>query len=191
MPKIIIVTGTPGVGKTVLAKLIVAKTRFEFLNLGNLIRQEKLYRQFDRSRSSYIIDPARLRRRLAGIFKSNTSGLVIETHWLGSFLPSRSGMAAVVVRTDPVLLAKRLKARGWSKKKIWENAEAELIDLSLYESVELLGKHRVYQIDATSKSPRDLMSAAWRFLSGEKRWDGWTPNWLDRYDPIDLRKRIF
>ena len=191
MQRILVVTGTPGTGKSVLARLVAAKQKAELVNLGELIKENKLYREYDRTRRSYIIDEKRLRKSLLDLFNSyRRNDLVIETHWLGKFMPQRPGMTAVVIRTDPVVLAARLKKRRWAKKKIWENVEAELIDLSLYESLKLLGRGRVYQVDATHKPPRELLSAVSRLISGGQGWDGSTPNWLERYDPIELSRKI-
>jgi adenylate kinase len=188
---IIIVTGTPGVGKTALSKLLAKETQSVYLNLGEHVRKEKLYTRFDRSAKSYIIDERQLRYSLYDFFKSHPQRrLVIEAHWLGSFMPKRPRMVAVVVRLDPVVLAGRLKARNWPRKKVWENVEAELIDLSLYESLKFLGAKRVYQIDATRKQPRQLVQEALRLMSTGKGWNRLTPNWLIRYDPVELSRKI-
>ena len=191
LQKILIVTGTPGTGKTVLAKLIAEKEKAELVNLGELIKKKKLYRRYDRSRRSYIIDEKRLRKSLLTLFNSyRGKDLVIETNWLGKFMPKRSGMTAVVIRADPVVLAGRLERRGWAKRKIWENVEAELIDLSLYDSLKFLGGRRVYQVDATRKRPGELLRTVSKLISGDRGWEGFTPNWLERYDPIELSRKI-
>ncbi len=191
MESIIIVTGTPGVGKTVLAKLLATETGSDYLNVGEHVRNRKLYRRFDRSARSYIIDERRLRRSLEQFLKSRDKRkLVVETHWLGRFMPKRPGMVAVVVRLDPVILARRLLARRWPKRKVWENVEAELIDLSLYESLKFLGANRVYQINSTRKKAKELGQEALRLTSTRRGWDGSTPNWLAQYDPIELSRKI-
>jgi len=191
LQRIIIVTGTPGVGKSELSRLLARETQSELINLGELVKREKLYRRFDPSTRSYIIDERRTRRCLQGIFTSSTGKrLVVETHWLGKFMPKRLGMVAIVVRLDPLILARRLNARKWPKRKTWENVEAELIDLSLYESLNFLGPKRVYELDATRKRPRELLKEALRILSVGEGWDGQTPNWLARYDPVVLSRKV-
>jgi adenylate kinase len=188
---IIIVTGTPGVGKTVLSRQLSTKTNSRHLNLGEFVKKEKLYSGYDRSTKSYIIDEKRTRRSLSGLFRSSsTKRMVIETHWLGGFMPKGTGMMSIVLRLDPLVLAKRLKARKWPRRKVWENVEAELIDLSLYEALKFLGQKRVYQIDATRKRHPKILNEALRLLSEGKGWDGSTPNWLARYDPIELSRKL-
>ncbi len=192
LPKIIIVTGTPGVGKTVLAKLLAKKIGFTFLSLGDLVRKERLHKGFDRKARSFIIDVLSVRRKLEGYFEDHREkGIVFEIHSVSSILPKTRGMVAIVLRLDPVILAKRLHARNWPKLKIWENVESEMIDVSLYDSLKVLGKTRVIEINATRKRPEELVSEILRELSRNKGWSlKSSPDWLKKYDPILLSRKI-
>jgi len=192
LAKIIIVIGTPGVGKTVIGKLLARETGFTFLSLGDIVRSRKLHKGFDRRSRSYIVDERAVERRLRSYFEDHRGkGIVFETHFVSSIVHRTRGMVAVVLRLDPGVLARRLRARNWPKRKIWENLEAEIIDLSLYDALEVLGKSRVYEIDATGKRPRKIVREVLKVLS---RKEGWrlnsTSNWLEKYDPILLSKRI-
>jgi adenylate kinase len=192
LPKIIIVTGTPGVGKTVLAKLLAKRTGFSFLSLTDLVKKEGLHKGFDSQSRSHIINEPAVIRRLKGYFEDHREkGVVFETHSLGAFLRKTRGMVVVVLRLDPVVLAKRLRARNWPKLKIWENVEAEMIDVSLYDSLKVLGKTRVFEINATGKRPEQLIREILRALSRNRAWSmKLSPNWLEKYDPIFLSRRI-
>jgi adenylate kinase len=192
LPKIIIVTGTPGVGKTVLAKLLAKRTGFAFLSLSDLVKKEELHKGFDRRARSYIINDPAVRTRLKDYFGDHREkGVIFESHSLGSFLHKTRGMVVVVLRLDPVALAKRLRARNWPKPKIWENVEAEMIDVSLYDSLKVLGETRVFEINATGKRPEQLIREIVRALSRNKGWNvKSSPDWLGKYDPILLSRRI-
>ena len=192
LPKIIIVTGTPGVGKTVLARLVAKETGFNFLSLGEMVRSEGLHKGFDRKAKSYVIDEGSVRRRLRDDFASHQeTGIVLETHSVNSILPKTRGVVAIVLRLDPVILAKRLRARNWSKLKIWENVESEMIDVSLYDSLKVLGKRRVLEIDTTGKRPKELLHEVFKVLSRNKGWSRKSsPDWLKKYDPILLSRKI-
>ncbi len=192
MPKIIIVTGTPGVGKTTVGKLLAERLGSEFLSLGDLVKKQRLHKGFDRSARSYIIDEPAVRRMLKGYLKDHREKrIVFETHSFNSILQKTHGMVTVVLRLDPLVLARRLKERNWPKLKIWENVEAELIDLSLYDSLKVLGNRGVYEIDATGKSPGNLVR---EILMALHRGKGWSmkslPNWLGKYDPVLLSRKI-
>jgi adenylate kinase len=190
--KIIIVTGTPGVGKTVLARLLAKKIGFTFSSLGDLVRKERLHKGFDRRARSYIIDERSVRRELQGYFEDHREkGIVFESHSVSSILPKTRGMVAIVLRLDPVVLAKRLQARNWPKLKIWENVESEMIDVSLYDSLKVLGKTRVLEIDTTGKRPKELVREILKVLSRNQGWNlKSSPDWLNKYDPIVLSRKI-
>jgi adenylate kinase len=190
--KIIIVTGTPGVGKTVLARLLAKKIGFTFSSLGDLVRKERLHKGFDRRTRSYIIDERSVRRKLQSYFEDHQEkGIVFETHSVNSIIPKTRGTVAIVLRLDPVVLAKRLHARNWPKLKIWENVESEMIDVSLYDSLKVLGKTRVLEIDATGKRPGELVCEILKVLSRNKGWSlKSSPDWLKKYDPILLSRKI-
>ena len=191
MQNVIIVAGTPGVGKTALSRTLARKTGSLYLNLGEFVKENKLFTRYDRQSQSYTINERRLQEALKQFFETHKNkAILIETHWLGRFMRRRPGMVALVVRLDPVVLAKRLKSRDWRKQKIWENVESELIDLSLYESVKFLGPGHVYQVDATRKKHRELVREAMHLLHSGSGWDGLTPNWLEKYDPVVLSRKI-
>jgi adenylate kinase len=190
--KIIVVTGSPGVGKTILSRLLAKKIGFTFSSLGDLVRKERLHKGFDRRARSYIIDERSVRRKLQGYFEDHQEkGIVFETHSVRSILPKTRGMVAIVLRLDPVILAKRLHARNWPKLKIWENVESEMIDVSLYDSLKALGKTRIFEIDATGKRPEELVRDILKALSRNKGWSlKSSPDWLKKYDPILLSREI-
>ena len=193
LPKIIIVTGTPGVGKTVVGKLLAKKTGFTFLSLGDLVRKERLHKGFDRQARSYLINESVARKKLGVYFEEHrVEGVIFESHSIARILPHKTrGMVAIVLRLDPIVLGKRLGARKWPKLKIWENVEAEMIDASLYDSLKTLGKSRVFEINATGKRPEVLVREVLRALS-RKRGGSLksSPDWLEKYDPILLSRKI-
>ena len=192
MPKIIIVTGTPGVGKTVVARLLAKKMGFTLSSLGELVGKDRLHKGFDRKTRSYLIDERSVRRKLQGYFEDHRKkGMVFETHSVDSILPRTGGMVAIVLRLDPLVLAKRLRARNWPKLKIWENVESEMIDVSLYDSLKALGETRVLEIDATGKSPEEIVREIFKVLSRNRGWSlKSSTDWLKKYDPILLSRKI-
>ncbi len=191
MQRMIIITGTPGVGKTGLAQSLAKETRSERLNLSELVKKERLHAGFDQSSQSYVIDEPRLKVWLNRyIAKHADTGVVFDTHSVGSFLPLRAGMIGLVLRLDPVQLYKRLRERKWTKRKSWENVESEIIDISLYEAWKYLGKENVYEIDTTGKTRSAVLGEALKILSKGRRWHSGRTNWLEKYDPVDLSRRL-
>jgi broad-specificity NMP kinase len=89
LASIILITGTPGVGKTVLAKSLSRNSGFKLVELGKLVRKERLYTHFDRARKTYVVDEGKLRKRLKALSRSSER-IVLPTHLIGRFLPKAS-----------------------------------------------------------------------------------------------------
>ena len=69
---------------------------------------------------------------------------IIDSH-LSHLLPPKIIDKVIVLRCDPTELERRLRKKGWSRKKIQENVEAEMIGLIAWEA----RKHRkVLEIDS-------------------------------------------
>lgn len=52
----ILVTGTPGTGKTTLATLLNEALSFTYINVGKLISEQKLYKEWDNEFNCSIFD---------------------------------------------------------------------------------------------------------------------------------------
>lgn len=62
--KVIIVTGTPGTGKTVIAKKTARQNKCKYFDVNGLIKKNKLYDSYDRSRKTFDVDI----KKLTGFF---------------------------------------------------------------------------------------------------------------------------
>lgn len=155
----IILTGTPGVGKSKLALLFAARLRYNRLDLNATIVKDKLYSGYDRQRRSYITD---MRRVIGYLRKTTAKGdWIIDSH-LAHLLPKGLVDVVLVLRCAPIELEKRLKTRRWPEAKINENIEAELIGLIAWEARQ---KHdKVYDIDTTSKSVKQVVGIVEKVL---------------------------
>ena len=59
----ILITGTPGTGKTTTCELVAAATGLRHLNVGDLVKKESLHSGWDDEFDSYIIDEDKVRRK--------------------------------------------------------------------------------------------------------------------------------
>lgn len=156
--------------------------------MGAFVRKEKLYKKFDRPTQSYIVDEGRVRQRLRGIIRN--TAVVISAHSVGKTILPGWVKLVIVLRLDPVILYRRLRARKWTRSKAWENVESELVDVCLEEAVRLFGRRRVFEIDTTSKSPLRVLSETLRVVKGEAKVSGFQTDWLSKYDPLVLWRRF-
>ena len=160
---IIALTGTPGTGKSTVAKLL-RKKGYKVISLNRVIVSRKLVTGFDEKRKSWIADFEKIEKYLDRMRKKHTL-LILDSH-ISHLL---NVDFAIVLRCSPEELEKRLKKKRWSKEKIRENIEAEMIDLIAVEAEEKLGKERVYEIDTTKKSPEEAVKKMEKVLEKFQR----------------------
>jgi adenylate kinase len=144
----IIVTGTPGTGKTTVAKWLAKKTGYFYFDVNTFIKDSKCYEYYDRKDKSYVVDEMKLQKALLTKLGSLQSSCIIDSH-LSQILPPTSVKLCIVTRTTLPVLAKRLRKRNYSAKKIHDNLEAEIFETCLSESYE--AGHTILEVD-TSKS---------------------------------------
>jgi len=60
----IAITGTPGVGKTTVGKLLAKEVNLPLFNLTELIKEEGLYSEYDEKRDAFVVEPKGLRTSL-------------------------------------------------------------------------------------------------------------------------------
>jgi len=147
----IIVTGTPGTGKTVVAKRLAEALGAQYISVAEIAAKHRLFKGFDRERGSRIVDTARIRSKVKRSLPEREL-TVLDTHIPEGIVPEKMTRKVVVLRCHPRILETRLRARGWKSSKIRENVLAELLDTCLIASVEHYGWRRVVQLD-TSRTP--------------------------------------
>ena len=158
--KVVAVTGTPGTGKTTFSKKLAAAINAEVLSLRDLIEREMLFEKFDEVRDTRVVDVGLLKRRVDEIVSGVGGDLIID----GLMSEGMSVSHIVVLRANPLLLGKRLFGRGYSKAKVMENVEAEVMGVCLYDS---LWCDNVLEVDATQEVDLNAV-LAWLSEGGRK-----------------------
>lgn len=150
--KIVIVTGTPGTGKTTISKKISNKLDFYYLDVNKLVKKHKLAEGYDKKRKTKIIDVNKLNKLLINEIKSikkfnkKISGIIIDSH-LSHYLPRRYVDLCIVTKCGINILNKRLKKKKFNKEKIRENLQAEIFDICCNEALE--EKHKIIVANTT------------------------------------------
>ncbi len=160
--KIILVTGTPGTGKTALAKNLAQKLNFLYLDVNKLISKNNLSEGYDKKRKSKIVDANKLAKSLIKEInfikkykkinkiknQKKIKGVIIDSH-LSHYLPGRYANLCIVAKCDIKELSARLKKKRFHKEKIAENLQAEIFDICHNEALER--KHNVLVIDTSKR----------------------------------------
>ena len=149
--KVICVSGTPGTGKTTLAKFLSKKKDYTLIDVNQIIKQNKLNNKYDKKRKCNIIDIKKLNKTLIKLIKQNKKdkkNIIIDSH-LSHYLPKKYVDLCIITKTELKILEKRLKKRKYSKAKIRENLDSEIFDVCLNEAKEF--KHNIRVIDTSKK----------------------------------------
>ena len=162
---IIAITGTPGTGKTSVCKAL----GLEFMDLNSIIEEKGFYTGVDNERECFIADLDKLEEYVRRVYKEEEKKggylLLIESH-LAHFL---NPDVVIVLRANPLLLAERLKQRGFSVPKIRENVEAEMLDIILAEAVQRC--RVVYEVDTSGKRIEEVASMVRAIIDAETTGD--------------------
>lgn len=165
LSRAIIITGTPGTGKTTLSARLAEALSFNHIDVSIFVEREGLYRSIDRARGSKIVKLNRLRSRLKELLKEVERGVVFSSH-IPDVLPKRLVKYVIVLRMDPKALFKRLVSMGWSEAKVKENVASEVLGSCVAQALNYYGERRVYELDVTSKSLEDLIKEAFKIVTG-------------------------
>lgn len=144
--KTIVVTGAPGTGKTTVAKRIAKQKGYLYIDVNKLIENFKLSEGYDKKRKCLIVNVRKLNEvliNITGVSKAQKiKGLVIDSH-LSHYLPKKYVDLCIVTTTDLKTMYRRLKKRGYSKQKIDENMEVEIMKIILEEAREMEHKIKI------------------------------------------------
>ena len=138
------ITGTPGIGKTTVAKLVSKFMNYPLINLNYLLLKDfKL--QNDEKRDTWEVDIERAIKEIELPKKC-----LIEGH-LSHFFPVD---AIVVLRCSSKKLLNRLKIKKWYATKVEENIESEAMNIISEEARE---QHQnVFDLDTSNLKPLDI-----------------------------------
>ncbi len=174
---IILITGTPGVGKTTVSSILSEKLNARLININELVDEKHIYTGIDEERGYKIVDLDALFNELDEIIRKINSDkyIIIEGH-LSHFFENSDLM--IVLRANPDVLRDRMKTKGWKEAKIRENIEAEAIDVCSYEAFEIHGD-KVNEIDTSGISPEEVADLIIDVINGDKRFSAGSVDFLE------------
>jgi len=176
--RVILVTGTPCVGKTSVARLLSSKLDAFYVNLTELAVNANLISGRDKERNSAIVDENAMRRKIREIIGSCNKDIIIDGHYAASVVPQKNVTCVFVLRRDPMELRKLMEKNGFSGRKLWENLASEILDVCLVEALNLHGKEKVCELDASGKSVEEVVREILNILEGRRKCRMGLVDWL-------------
>ena len=164
----IIITGTPGTGKTTVSDIVSKTLNYSLIHLNDLIIEKHLYNGHDDKKGYKIVDMEALSREINLLLTHVNEQVIIEGHLAHDFEVGELVEYVIVLRARPSVLRKRLNKREWSDSKIQENVEAEALDLCTFEAVEVHGD-KVHELDTSDLDVYEVAEIIIQILDGNKQ----------------------
>ena len=162
------VTGTPGTGKTTATERL--DTDLDVIHLNDVIKSEGFSTDVDEERGSLVADMDALAEWLA-----DRGDSIVESHLAHNFDADR----VVVLRAHPETIVERLRERGDSDSKAYENAESEALDVVLSEAVHHHGAENVYEIETTDRDPDAVAAEIAAVVAGDREPSAGTVDYVE------------
>ncbi|KAF1362193.1 P-loop containing nucleoside triphosphate hydrolase protein [Lizonia empirigonia] len=141
----IIITGTPGVGKTTHAEQLARATGLTHISVNQIVKDEGFHEGKDEETGSWIVDEDKLLDYLEERNIADEGGRILDWHACDLF-PERWIDLVVVLRCDSTVLYDRLTARGYKDKKLDENMDSEIMQVLLDEAREAYKEEIVVEL---------------------------------------------
>jgi adenylate kinase len=185
--RVILVTGTPCVGKTSVARLLASNLNALYLNLTELALTENLVSGKDKERGSVIVDEDKMQNRIGEIIAdSKEDNIVVDGHYAVSVVPINLITCVFVLRRDPVELREFMERSGFSGKKLYENLASEILDVCMVDALNLIDQRRVCEVDVTGKTVDHIVQEVLRLLNDPDSCRVGTVDWLGKLEKEGL-----
>ncbi|KAG5602879.1 hypothetical protein H5410_034249 [Solanum commersonii] len=126
----ILITGTPGTGKTTTAAALAEVTELHHINVGDFANEENLTNGWDDTFDSYYINEDLVCDALENLMEEG--GNIVDHHAC-DFFPECCFDRVVVLQTDSSVLYDRFIKRGYSDHKLASNTECQIFQVLLEE----------------------------------------------------------
>ncbi|KAI4278893.1 MAG: hypothetical protein LQ337_000703 [Flavoplaca oasis] len=161
----IIITGTPGVGKTTLCESLASTTHLVHLAINRVAKERECHNGWHDALNSWIVDEDKVLDAIEEEVK--LGGYLIDWHACDLFPESWIDLV-IVLRSDSTVLYDRLKARNYSEQKLQENMDAEIMEVLLDEAREAFDEDLI--IELQSNSSDDMEANIARIQTWAEQW---------------------
>jgi len=163
----IIITGTPGVGKSSHSELLAAATELKHISINQVVKDHNCHEGWDDEMKSWIVDEDKLLDQIED--EVEKGGCILDWHVCEVF-PKRWIDLCVVLRADSTVLYDRLKERNYPEVKLQENLDTEIMQVILDEAREAYDEEIVIELRSDDTEEID---------SNVERIATWVKNWLN------------
>ena len=191
--KNIIISGTPGCGKTSVAKEISNLVKAKIISLNELAISSQFSFDYDEERKTYIVDfeifLSFVLEKIEEIKQDNPPFLIVESHF-SDIIPEKSIDLAFILRCDPDELFKRLENKNYNSKKIIENIQAEILGNCVSHFVQKQLKLPLFEIDTTNLNIESVAKIIVDIIHGNKNGKNYYIGRIDWLEKLFQENRL-
>lgn len=181
--RVVLVTGTPCVGKTSVARLLAERLNALYVNLTEIAIKENLVLGRDEKRDTVVVDERRVKKFISKIVEGcPEQTVIVDGHYAASVVPKKLATHIFVLRRDPVELRRFMEKAGFSGNKLWENLAAEILDVCLVDVLKVYGSEKVCEIDVSNRSVEDVVMEILEVLNGSRKCYSGVVDWLGKLE---------
>jgi adenylate kinase len=178
MKRVILITGTPCVGKTTTAKQLAKKLGADYINLTEYAKTNSLTLGEDKKRHTTIINEKAMQHKLAEtINATDNANIIIDGHYASAVTPPNLTTHVFILRRNPKELKQLMQKCGFEGAKLWENLSAEILDTCLIEAMQTQ-QGKVCELDATGKTVEETVNDIMDVLEKGKKCYSGIVDWL-------------
>jgi adenylate kinase len=155
--KVIIVSGTPGTGKTTISKKLAILLSGTYIDVNKIIKEYNLSEYYDNEKKCQVVDEKKLSKKLIEIIedkKYKFKTIIIDSH-MSHYLSKKYVDLCIITRCNLKELEQRLKNRGYNEQKVRDNLDCEIFEICLSEAFE--NKHNTIEISTDKEIDYDML----------------------------------
>ncbi|EIJ94184.1 adenylate kinase [Nematocida parisii] len=169
----ILVTGTPGVGKTTLTKYMKTRLNYRLIEMSDLIAKKKLFTNKCKIYDTLEYNPEDVERYLEKKIKDRDS-YIIDTHdpEIVHFIKFD---IIIVLSAELSVLYDRYQKRGYNKIKTDENLQVEIMEVIYNEVIEVLCEdeeeaERIIKVETVQNKQPKKVEDIYKEITENKNW---------------------
>ena len=168
--RVILITGTPCVGKTTIARELAKKLDAYYINLTEFAKQNYLILGEDEERHTSIVDVGKMREKIAdAIDAAEKTDIIIDGHYAPTVTPKDKVSIVFVLRRNPIELREFMLKCGFNDKKLWENMASEILDVCLVDALQAQDEQKVCELDVSERTEKETLDDLSAILAGRKK----------------------
>jgi adenylate kinase len=182
MGQVLVITGTPGVGKSSVSSLLALKLNTVNVDLSALVELEGLSLGRDMKRDTRIVNTEEVSNHIEELTSRHRGFVILEGHFAMDVVAKEDVFLAFVLRRSPDQLRATLRGRGFDESKVAENVAAEILDVCLFDTVKAFGQDKTCELETSGLSVEETVTEITKIIAGTHPRHVGIVDWLGRLE---------